>query len=214
MNLNAEKYGLVLCEGKEDLAVLKQIAQSSNLRGLKIEEYGGKSKLSDYLRLISKNSDFISGRIHRILVTRDADEAPEAAYQSACDGIDAHFGIKFSTQNVWLAVTQQCEIALWIAPGKGRTGMIESLCLDAAKSTTPSTFDCLDEYTGCLKNRHKIELHEKERFGIWTIAAQGTALGQRRLSFSDALQRIDFDWSDPVFSEIRELLTACSQANH
>jgi len=61
-----------------------------------------------------------------------------------------------------------------------------------------------------LQEKHRIELHEKERFDIWTIVAQGPALGRKRMSFSDALERIPFDWADETFSDLRNLLAEAS----
>lgn len=66
MKLSAGKYGLVLCEGREDAHVLMRIAEAAELKQLKIQDYQGKDNLAAYLKMLVKSSDFISGRIQRI----------------------------------------------------------------------------------------------------------------------------------------------------
>lgn len=211
MKLSAGKYGLVLCEGREDAHVLMRIAEAAELKQIKIQDYQGKDNLAAYLKMLVKSSDFISGRIQKILITRDADESYAAAREAANSCIRKIITTEPISEGEWLTLNNGIAIAIWIAPGMGRSGMIESLCLEAAEQSKPDTFDCLLAYSNCLREKHQIELHEKERFAIWSIAAQGAALGRKRLPLLEVIQRINFDWSHSAFSEISRLMYFCNQ---
>lgn len=210
MTLSTSKFGLLLCEGKEDVTVFNKIAEHASLGGIDIRDFGGKDRFGAYLKMLSNSPEYVRGRISRILLTRDADEEPSAAIESLSTAVEQHLGSNPRSADKWLRLSSGTEIAIWVAPGGNRPGMIESLCLDAAKNATPDTFDCLETYTDCLQQKHGIELHEKERFAIWTLAAQGQALGRKSLPFSDALQRMEFDWGHETFNEIRRLIAECS----
>lgn len=204
------KYGLVLAEGKTDIAVLERIAQAAGIGGLRFENFGGSGNLKSFLEVLVKRPDFVSGRIGKVLITRDADDSFESAWSSVRGMVAKVFGPSIEEPGRWESSRNGPRIAAWIVPGSGRTGMIESLCLDVAKKSAPDAFECLLPFTSCLRDNHGIELHEKERFDIWTIIAQGPALGRKRMSFSDALARIGFDWADDTFSELRDLLESAS----
>lgn len=210
MNQNSNKISFVFGEGKEDLAVMRKIATAARISGLEYEEYGGKDKLQKFLRMKQNTPDYTSGRIQRILITRDADEDWQAAWDAANNAVQSIFGVEVSTPGQWQQIENGPQIAIWIAPGSNKQGMIETLCLEAAKNSNADTFDCLETYTECLQSKHGIELHEKERFEIWTIAAQGPAMGRKRLPFAEATTRLPIDWTNTAFTEIKDLLNATS----
>lgn len=90
-------------------------------------------------------------------------------------------------------------------PSPGKTGMIETLCLEAARTKSPSDFDCLDPLMACLENLRGEKPHEKVRFAIWTIIAQGTG-AKKRLSLERAIDHLPLDWGDEAFVPLRDLL--------
>ncbi len=210
MSQAAQKFSLVLGEGKEDLAVLQKVAEAGEINGLRYKEYGGKNKLKSFLNMEQKAPEYTSGRIKRILITRDADENWQAAWDAASGAAQNIFGVVISAPGEWQQIENGPQVSIWIAPSRDKEGMIETLCLEAAKNTDSDTFDCLETYVECLQTKHQIELHEKERFEIWTIAAQGSAMGRRRLPFSEAITRLPIDWSNSAFTEIKDLLDATS----
>ena len=208
----SNKISLVFGEGKEDLAVMQKVASAAQISGLEYKEYRGKDKLKSFLKVERKAPDYTSGRIQRILITRDADENWQAAWDAARNAVQSIFEVEVSAPGQWQQIENGPQIAVWIAPGSNQEGMIETLCLEAAKNSDADTFDCLETYTDCLQSKHGIELHEKERFEIWTIAAQGPAMGRKRLPFAEAITRkqLPIDWSNSAFTEIKDLLNATS----
>lgn len=213
MTHGLKKYGLVLAEGREDIAVLKKIVPKEICNKLKYEDYKGKDKLKSFLETIPKSPGYTSGHIQKILITRDADESWESAWQAVNAAVHDVFKIEVSEPGQWTQIENGPQITIWIAPGTKKEGMIETLYLEAAKNSDAQVFDCLEKYIECLETKDSIELHEKERFDIWTIVAQGTGpvKGRKRLPFSDAIERLPLDWNSAVFSEIKKLLVETSK---
>ena len=210
---DTKKQSLVLCEGEADVRVLRTIASKANVDNLRVEPFYGKDKLPERLNVLKNEPDFTSNRLNRILVTRDADDGWKNAWDAASNAVKSVFGVELKEAGEWKQIGGGPEIALWLAPRDQSEGMIETLCLQAARESNPVSFECLDAYTDCLQEKQGIELHEKERFEIWTLAAEGPVRGRKRLDFNQALERLDFNWNSEAFTEIRELLRAMGNAD-
>lgn len=64
----------------------------------------------------------------------------------------------------------------------------------------------LESFSKCIEDTHGGKLHEKERFAIWSIAAQDKSTPRQRLSIPRAIEHLSIDWHSPVFDELREIL--------
>lgn len=210
MKRPVEKYGLVLGEGHDDCAVFRKVAESAELSALKFKELGGKDNFAERLKQLRVSPEFTSGRIQRILITRDADDSWEAALRSLSDVVERVFGPKITSTREWVEANAHCEIALWIVPGDHQSGMLETLCLEVAKDAAPSDFECLDQFASCLEKHTQAVLHEKERFAIWSLLAQEKQLPRQRLSLPRAIAKIPLDWKHAVFRDLAQLLTETS----
>jgi hypothetical protein len=201
---------LVLCEGKEDRLVMEMLAKAAGLEGrLEFQDYGGESKLRPYLANLRVSPEFRRGEYSRILITRDADTDYEGAWTSVRDSIRAVFSCDVGAAGDWVSPEVGVQIAAWIIPGPGKKGMIETLCLDASRSQSPELFSCLDPFVECLAKLNQGTPHEKVRFALWTIIAQGAG-AKDRLSFDRALAKLPLDWSGEVFAPLRKVLTDLS----
>jgi hypothetical protein len=56
-----------------------------------------------------------------------------------------------------------------------------------------------------LNGLHSEAVHEKARFAIWTIAAQGAG-AKDRMSLKYAIPNLPINWDDEAFVPLRELL--------
>lgn len=202
---------LVLCEGREDRVVMEALARNSDIgnEGLEFQDYGGESKLRAFLQILKVTPEYKRGEYARVLVTRDADTLYDSAWDSVADSIKSVFGTRPSAPAEWTRSADGVEIGCWVVPGVGKSGMIETLCLDAARDQAPGVFECLDPFIECLGNLHEGPVHEKVRFAIWTIAAQG-AQGRNRLSLERAIRSLPIPWDASVFDDLRELLRECA----
>jgi hypothetical protein len=199
-------YGLVLCEGSDDCAVFTEIAQTRNAENLEFEDLSGKSGLVARLKQIQAKPDFTKGAIRRLLITRDADESWAAAWQSLRDACQKVFDLEITEPAKWGRLNADCEVALWIAPGNQKNGMIETLCLEALKDTSNPNFECLDQFAECLRKHHDGTLHEKEKFAIWSLIAQDKSLPRQRLTLRRAIKHLHIDWKHPSFDQLSGLL--------
>lgn len=201
-----QKSCLILCEGKEDQRVFESLLENMNLRGISCENYQGKDQLRNRLHLLKSSPEFTSGAYQRILITRDADNNWDAAWQSASDAVQNVFGSKPTESAEWIRINENTELAVWICPGNQQTGMIETLCLNAAKSSDSDSFACLDQFIDCINSKHQATLHEKEKFAIWSIAAQDKSLPRQRVDMKNVLKKLPFDWNSSEFNPVREIL--------
>jgi len=198
---------LVLCEGKEDRLVMEMLAKHAGLGGkLAFQDYGGESKLRAYLANLKVSPEFRRGEFSRVLVTRDADADFEQAWTSLKGSIRAVFSSEPVTPGAWVPTENGSQISAWVIPGPDKTGMIETLCLEAARTKSPSDFGCLDPLMVCLEKLQGETPHEKVRFAIWTIITQGTG-AKKRLSLERAIDHLPLDWGDEAFASLKELLT-------
>jgi len=197
---------LVLCEGKEDRFVMEMLAASAGLDGkLKFEDYDGESNLRAYLGSIVAGPEYGRGEYSKILVIRDADTSYASAWQSVTDAIQAVFEGNIDSPDDMITSTKGVEISAWVVPGPEKTGMIETLCLEASRSSHADLFTCLDPLISCLTAKNGIAPHEKIRFALWTMIAQGPT-AKDRLSVKYALANIPLDWNSEIFRPLRELL--------
>jgi hypothetical protein len=197
---------LVLCEGKEDRLVMEMLAQHAGLEGkLSFQDYGGETNLRRNLATLKVSPEFRRGEYARVLVTRDADSDFNAAWASVTGSLKTVFSCEPGRPGEWVAAEGGVPMTAWVVPGPGQTGMIETLCLDAARSKNPEMFGCLDPFVVCLGSLNDCTPHEKVRFALWTIIAQGKG-AQDRLSLDRALAKLDLAWDDEAFAPLTEIL--------
>ncbi len=199
---------LVLCEGEEDQLVFQAVAQNLNLSGLEFEDYKGKDNLREKLKTLANTGLYTSGAIRRLLVTRDADDDWDSAFAAVAAGVRDFFGVEIQTTGEWVATSVGTEVGIWIAPGANKRGMLETLCLDAARDQDANSFQCLDQFTACVQKEYHCELHDKEQFAIWSIAVQSKTLPRQRMTLKRVLKNIPLPWDSVHFQELRQALSS------
>lgn len=202
---------LVLCEGKEDKLVIEALAKHLGLEGrIHVESYGGKDALKSHLSTLKARPAYARGEISKVLVTRDADANFDSAWDAIKSAISSVFSCEISQPGHWLAIEGGPSIAAWVIPGPQMTGMIETLCMESARARSSEVFSCLDPFVNCLAAVHGEQPHEKARFALWTIAAQGNP-AKDRLSVEFAIPKLPINWDDEVFSSLKELMVATAE---
>lgn len=205
MNSSTQRH-LVLCEGKEDRLVLMALVSHLGIsEHYRFESYAESGSLRSFLRLVKTLPDFTDGTINSILVTRDADSSYDDAWRSVSDGIREVFDISLTGAGVWCPLAETRKIAGWVIPGPDRTGMIESLLLDAERERGSEIFQCVDSVMDCAEKVYGKALHEKARFYIWTILAQEPG-AKDRLILERALKRMPPDWESDHFKLLSGIL--------
>ena len=199
---------LILCEGKEDQLVIEALAKHLGLETeFVIESYDGKDCLKAHLLTLKARPEFSRGEFSKVIVTRDADSDFASAWDAVKAAISSVFACQPNATGEWMALGNGMTITAWVIPGPGQSGMIETLCMESARTKSPKVFSCLDSFVGCLEGVHGGKLHEKTRFAIWTIAAQGLG-AQKRLSLERAIPNLPINWEDEAFSSLKKLMVA------
>jgi hypothetical protein len=201
---------LVLCEGADDQRVMEGLAAHAGIADkLKFRDYAESGTLRSFLATLAKSPDFTRGEIASILVTRDADDDYETCWQSVRDAVRAAFEVDLSAPGEWQTMTTGPKVAAWINPAPGRKGMLESLFLEAAKHTHAEIFPCIENFVQCIETARGATLHEKSRFYIWSIVAQGPG-PKDRLSLDRAMKHLPPDWDAEAFAGLRSMLAGAA----
>lgn len=201
-------FSLVLCEGKEDRLVFEKVASLAGLTGLVFEDYGGKNNLGNYLRALKDRKDFAQNQIRKIALTRDADDSHADAWKSLSASAKAAFGIDLAQPGEIVTMQRThpqdppISITGWILPGEGRSGMLESICLDSV-AANPG-YACLSEYVKCLETVSAAKLHPKAQFHAWVVSH--TDFKDKDYNIATAVKEDRFEWGDPAFDGLRAFL--------
>ena len=195
----------VLCEGLDDSRVMEALAVHMGIADKLHFEHYAESGFHAYLKTLRSRPELTSGAIGSILVTKDADSDFSKAWQSVSDAVSKAFDIALPEPGSWVQAPDGPRLAGWVMPGPGKTGMIETLCLDAARETGEDIFSCLDSFVECVNATRDSKLHEKARFHIWTVIAQSPG-AQDRLSLQRALNQMPPNWDAVAFEGLRKVL--------
>lgn len=200
---------IVLCEGKEDRLVFEKVAELAGLSGLKFEDYGGKDKLAPFLQSLKTRPDFVRREFEILAITRDADESYVSAWQSLSDTIIRTLNVKLAEPGTRAGIPSQfpndppSQVIAWIVPGRDKTGMIESLCLESV-SGQPE-FECIESYFKCLAEKTgNADFHPKAKFHAWIVSH--TDFKDKDYKMEKAIKEDRFQWSHVAFDELRAFL--------
>lgn len=87
MPIKIERPRLLVVEGKEDELFFEALVEHLSLRDFQIYSAGGKERLRNNLIALAKTPGF--SEVVSLGVVRDADENPNAAFQSVRDALKA-----------------------------------------------------------------------------------------------------------------------------
>ena len=143
------KPKIILVEGKDEENFLDALLKNEGIEDIQIFPFDGKDNLKGYLGAITKTSGF--EKVKSIGIIRDADDNPGGAFQSVTDALRAEklnppkWPASFNSQN-------GRKIGVFILPGEGRPGMLESLCL---KTIPEALAKCIDSFLSCAKEKDR-----------------------------------------------------------
>jgi len=155
----------VFCEGGDDLAVVRGVAESIGLLDFRIERFLGKDRLTEFLSDVRKRPEFVQENVASVAVVRDADEDLNAAFTSVRHSLTTNGFTPCPDHNGQIAGTSRRIGILIIGPNQGK-GMIEDLCLQSV-SDRPE-FGCVDDYLRCIADKcDRRSFSSKGKIRIW-----------------------------------------------
>ena len=192
---------LLLCEGEDEVQFFNAWLPELSLSQVQVIAYQGKEKLSTFLADLSKARGF--DKVHRIAVTRDADDDAHAA-QQALEYAVAHSPIAANTP------------PLFVFPGEGKQGALESLWL-ASLEDEPFTA-CVEGFFQCIQDKgwepsQAFAKNEKARAQLWiaTKAVPNERFGHaawhgRKDTDKEWMREKWIDFTHPAFDSIKAFL--------
>jgi hypothetical protein len=197
--LELDKPKLLIGEGKDEVFIFGALLSHLRIDDIKVEDYGGKTNLPDYLDTLVLRPGFTN--LTSLGVTRDADRDALSAFISLSNYLNQRgFVTPDSSGNIEAGTLR---VGIMILPDGHHSGMLEDLCLAALQ--TDSSMQCIDEYFECVKAIKGSLPNQisKARIHAW-LAAQNPP--DMRLGF--AAQKGFIDWDNSSFDQLRNFLAA------
>lgn len=188
----------VFCEGGDDLAVIRGVANKIELTDLRVEEFGGKDKLRKFLRGVQMRPEFSQEKVSAIAIIRDADDDGDAAFQSVCDSLRAN-GLEAPAKNCEFT-SGHLKVGVFVIGPKGGKGMVEDLCLNSV-SERPE-FSCIDDYFRCIAEKSdRKHFSSKAKIRVWMASHEdyGAHVGV-------AATKGYWPWDNQAFDSLKKFL--------
>jgi hypothetical protein len=188
----------VFCEGGDDVAVIKCVAQSNHIPDLIVEPFLGKNRLRNFLRGVQQRPEFAQNKVASIAIIRDADENATAAFQSVRDALLTN---GFAAPEASGTITgEPVKVGVLIIGSDEGNGMLEDLCLKSV-SDRPE-FACVDEFFRCVAEKsERKHFSSKAKVRAWMASHPDFTL-----YVGKAAEAGYWPWESPAFDLLRDFL--------
>jgi hypothetical protein len=191
---------LVLCEGKDDIAVVEGLCRHSKITGLSLEQYGGRDKLQQYVGSLPIRPEFTRGELENLAILIDAEKDSDASFQKVRDIVNKTFNVVLEKPGVF-AGSNPYVGGFVVCDDSGR-GMLEDVCLKSVSDR--ANHKCMQEYFKCLTERTgQKDFHPKAKFKAWMAS-------QTEFDFRVGLAAAEgyLPWENKAFDDLREFLNS------
>jgi len=155
---------LVLCEGKDDIAVVAALCGHSKIIGLSLEPYGGRDRLQEVVRSLPIRPEFTREELESLAILIDAEKDRDASFQKVRDIIEKTFGVVVEKPGVFTG--SKPRVAAFVVCDDSGRGMLEDLCLKSVSDR--ADYKCMEEYFQCLREKTgQKDFHPKAKFKAW-----------------------------------------------
>ena len=195
--LEISKPKLLIGEGVEELRFFSAMLKHLNINDTLVEEYGGKHRLSSFIKNLPLRPGFSS--VLSLGVTRDADESAESAFLSVCGALErAKLPVP---ARLGQPEGNDLRVSVFILPDGQSPGMLEDLCLRAVRGDP--AMHCVDEYMKCVnENAGRLPSSiSKARVRVW-LASQT----RPDLRLGEAADQGYWPWDVEVFEQIQQFV--------
>jgi len=194
-----DKDYLLVVEGIDEQNFFESLAKHVGLRSIQVQPMGGRDQLRSNLGELRKTPGF--SRVRCLGVTRDADDDPQAAFQSVCGALqDAELPVPTAALQ---RATGRPDVVVFILPRPRQAGALEDLCLESLEQTP--AIACVEEYIECLKNNDCLLCNDVSKGRMHAFLASQPD-PERRLG--EAACAGCWDFNHEVFAQLRDFLAA------
>jgi hypothetical protein len=194
------KAKLILCEGKDDQAVIEGLLAHLQIGDrFTVEQIEGRNLLKAYLRALPARPEFVRQEVEALGIVLDANGDPTANWRRIVDSVNEVFKVKLSEPAKKEGTLPT--ITGMLIPAGGQPGMLETVCLESVKGALE--YACFETYVQCIEKTAGRQLHPKAKFRAW-IASQPDF----EFLIEKAARGNLFPWNHSVFGPLREFLAA------
>lgn len=196
--ISISESNILVVEGDEDKVFFEALRQHLGLFRIQIMPIGGKTRLRNNLMALCKQSKFFQ-TVRSLGIIRDADDNPQAAFQSVCNGLQAA-GLPVPDRPL-ARVGSNPSVMVMILPDINTPGALEDLCLQAVANDP--ALPCVEQYFECLKQRTSSFPKKLAKAKIQAFLASRVEAGKR---LGEAAQAGYWPWDSRVFDQLKDFL--------
>jgi len=195
-----EAPNLILIEGKDENNFFKCLFPILNINSVQIFSVNGKPNIRKAILPMENTAGFKI--LKNLIVTRDANDDINAAFQSVCNSLrDGNLDVPSKLGSFTNGIPK---VGVYIFPDNIGGGCIEDLCLRSI-SDDP-ILQCVDDFFGCMEpiaypnSNHPHP--SKSRINTYlSKLPEGSGI-----SIGVAAQKGCWDFSNPIFDNLKEFL--------
>lgn len=139
---------LLLVEGKDEVNFFEALLDKAGIEGFEMINVEGKGNFTQYLKMLCLLTGF--ERVKTLIIIRDADNSPDAAFASVKNALHAIHLHAPNRQNE-LKEHLGRKVGIFIMPGNFEKGMLEDLCMSSV-SDDP-VIECIEKFFECVKGK-------------------------------------------------------------
>jgi len=147
MAIEIVKPHLLIVEGVDDANFFNALIMHLNITNIQVLPIGGKTKTRDKLNALANTPGF--SNVVSLIIARDADEAPNGAFQSVQDSLKAT-GLPVP-EKPFAFCDGEPNVMVMILPQQGKTGALEDLCLESIEED--AVYYCVKQHFQCLTDQ-------------------------------------------------------------
>ena len=135
----------LLVEGRDEEGVFEALLSHLEIDDIEVRNYQGKNNFRTFLNVFLNTPGY--SQVRSIGIVRDADNSAEAAFQSVRDSLNSlNLPMPDSVQT---PAVGSIRVAVFIMPGVGQCGALETLCLSALEDDP--AMGCVSDFMQCIQ---------------------------------------------------------------
>jgi hypothetical protein len=199
---------VIICEGFQDSGFIAALLKHLNITNCDVTFPKKKRNKSNGLDGMPSMAELLvpEPTVKGIAFIRDADDNAEKAFKDACEGFPSPY--KAPKKSFVPEKNESRTTAVFLIPGKGKTGTIEHLLLEAVFAVHKDLQKCVLGFEACRKNTATWDENKKAKMKMLSVIASfceddpGCSLGFIWSKGADN----PIDIASPVFTELATFL--------
>jgi len=188
----------LVVEGQDAAKFFEVLLRQRKLSGVQIQNYGGISELSAFLKALKATPGF--QQVTSLAVVRDAEGDCRSAEQSVCSAL-SNANLPVPDKPIGLA-NATLRVSYFILPDCSSSGMLESLCLRAINGDP--AMSCVGGYFECL-GRQGVNIPESMMYKA-KLHAFLASRQKPDLQLGEAADKGYLNLDNPAFDQLKHFL--------